>query len=463
MERSAVTSPPAGRTESAAITATVRERFQAGEDVSARVRPAVLLSWVRCRDDYRVDPSQARAPSSPEREPCQLLDEKVVVTQLAGLAKAIEDEVAAIGALVAIADSRGGILATWGDRATLRLADDVNLAPRCAWSEPETGTNAIGTALDTEGPIAIRSSEHWCRGFVDWDSAGVALRDPVARRPLGVLAVASRKRPLPNTVLSWLQGAQGTIESGLREQALRTFRDLSAVYREEARTAQGPLAAADTGGRLLLANDEARAYFGIVAPERPWEVTATMPQLHAALRCAVDRAQLDRRWVGVSHVPTAERDATLPVAFRPAIRDHRLVGILLSAPNGERDGEVLSIGDDAGPSQSGRLIGLQGERMVLVSAEEIRYARTDGGNVWLHTDRGRLRLLERGFGALEQRLGEHGFLRVHRRYLVNRRRVTEVAAAPNGCIQLFLDAPADQSIPVARRRTAEVRRALTLP
>jgi DNA-binding LytR/AlgR family response regulator len=188
-----------------------------------------------------------------------------------------------------------------------------------------------------------------------------------------------------------------------------------------------------------------------------------MPHLHAALRTAVDRAQLDRRWVGVSHVPTAARDDILPVAFRPAIRDHRLVGILLSAPNGERDGEILSIGDDARPSQSGRLIGLQGERMVLVSAEEIRYARTDGGNVWLHTDRGRIRLLERNFGALEQRLAEHGFLRVHRRYLVNRRRVTEVATAPNGCIQLLLDMPAGQPIPVARRRTAEVRRALTLP
>lgn len=463
MGRPPLTSPGVGRRESAAITATVRERFLAGEDVSSAVRRGVLLSWVRCRDDYRVDPSQGRAPSSPEREPCQLLDEKVVVTQLAGLAKAIEDDVAAIGAVVAIADGRGGILATWGDSATLRLADDVNLAPRCAWSEPETGTNAIGTALDTEGPIAIRGGEHWCRGFVDWDSAGVALRDPVTRRSLGVLGVASRKRPLPNAVLSWLRWAQETIESGLREQALRTFRDLGAVYRAEARRAQGPLAAADTGGRLLLANEDARAYFGIVAPERPWEVTATMPQLHAALRSAVDRAQLDRRWAGVSHVPTAEPEDMLPVAFRPAIRDHRLVGILLSAPNGEREGEVLSMGGDAGRPESGRLLGLQGERMVLVSAEEIRYARSDGGNVWLHTDRGRLRMLERGFGALEQRLGEHGFLRVHRRYLVNRRRVTEVAAAPNGCIQLLLDVPAGQPIPVARRRTAEIRRALTLP
>ena len=140
------------------------------------------------------------------------------------------------------------------------------------------------------------------------------------------------------------------------------------------------------------------------------------------------------------------------------------MGILLDAPNDDTDGEALTIVDDAvQPPGAGRLIGLQGDRMVLVSAEEIRYAETDGGNVWLHTDRGRLRVPERGFGAFEQRLGGQGFLRVHRGYLVNRRRVKEVVPVPNGCIQLLLDVPAGRPIPVARRRTLEVRRSLTLP
>jgi DNA-binding LytR/AlgR family response regulator len=111
----------------------------------------------------------------------------------------------------------------------------------------------------------------------------------------------------------------------------------------------------------------------------------------------------------------------------------------------------------------GRLVGLQGDRMVLVSADEIRYAEADGSYVWLDTDRGRLRLPERGIGALEQRLGRHGFLRVHRHYIVNPRRVKEVAPGDNGCIRLVLDVTAGQTVPVARRRTAEVRRFLALP
>jgi DNA-binding LytR/AlgR family response regulator len=343
------------------------------------------------------------------------------------------------------------------------LADEANLAARCAWSEQGAGTNGMGTALASEGPIFIRGAEHWCSGFHEWDCAGVAIRDHVARLPLGALDVSSPE-PLPDSVLTWLRRAQETIESGLRDRALQTFRHLAEVYWIETQAARGALAAADTGGRLLLANADARAYFGIVRPDRPWELTATMPQLQAALRTAVDQAQRDSGWVGVARLPVAGRDDTLPVAFRPALRDRRLVGILLSAPGHATDGEELITGENvAQPATLGRLVGLEGDRMVLVSAAEIRYAEADGSNVWLHTDRGRLRVPERGMGALEQRLGGLGFLRVHRHYLVNRRRVKEVAPGPNGCIRLVLDEPAGQPVPVARRRTAEDRRSLTLP
>ena len=446
------------------ITATMRERFLAGEDVSVGVRPEVLLSWHRCRDEYRVDPSQERAPSSPEREPCQLLDEKVVVTELAGLAKSIEHDVRAIGGLVAITDGQGGILAAWGDGPTLRMADDANLAARCAWSEQGAGTNGMGTALASEGPIFIRGPEHWCTGFHEWDCAGVAIRDPVARAPLGALDVSSPKEPLPDSVLTWLRQAQQTIEAELRDRAQRSLRDLAAIYWEEARTARGPLAAADTRGRLLLANADARRYLGIAPPGGQPGLISDLAQLHTVLRTAVERAQRDRGWMGVASLALPGRDDTVPIAFRPALKDQRVVGILLGPPGQGTDGEALTTGEvPVRPPAPGRLIGLQGDRMVLVSADEIRYAEADGSNVWLDTDRGRLRIPERGLGALEQRLGTQGFLRVHRHYLVNPRRVTEVAPAPNGCIRLLLDGRTGEPVPVARRRTAEVRRYLTLP
>jgi DNA-binding LytR/AlgR family response regulator len=182
------------------------------------------------------------------------------------------------------------------------------------------------------------------------------------------------------------------------------------------------------------------------------------------LREAVDRAQGDGRWTGVATLIVPGRSEPVPIAFRPAVRSQRLVGILLGAPGREGDGEALSTGDQPlAPPTPGRLVGLQGDRMVLVSAEEIRYAEADGSYVWLDTDRGRLRVPERGMAALEQRLAGHGFLRVHRHYLVNPRRVKEMAPGPNSSIWLVLDVPAAPPVPVARRRAAEVRRFLALP
>lgn len=444
-------------------TATAWERFLSGEDVSEGVRPEVLLSWYRCRDDYKVDPFQERAPSAPEDEPEHSLEDDVVVAELAGAAKSIEPDVEAIDGLVAITDGRGRILAAWGDRPTLRLADERNLAAWCAWSEPGAGTNGMGTALASEEAMFIRGPEHWCAGFHDWECAGVAIRDPVTNHPLGVLDVSSNKQPLPDAVLTWLKKAQHKIEVGLRDRAIRSFCDLVTVYREQERGACGPLAAADNGGRLLLANEDAQRCFGIARPDPPRELKPDLPQLKDALMKAVERARRDRLWVGVAQLYVPRLGGNLPVSFRPAVRNERVVGVLMSALDAEHEGETLTTDDVAVrvPSPS-RLVGLQSNRMILLSPDEIRYAEADGNDVWLHTDQGRLRAPGRGIGVLEERLRSQGFLRVHRHYLVNLRRVKEIAPSFKGTFWLVLDVPGSQLIPVSRRRTAEVRQSLGL-
>ena len=389
-----------------------------------------------------------------------------MVTELAGLAKSIERDVAA--------DRRPGghhrrprrDPGRLGRRDTLRRADDANLAARCEWSEEGAGTNGMGTALASEGPIFIGGPEHWCSGFHEWDCAGVAVRDPVARAALGALDVSSPKEPLPDSVVTCCGEAQQTIESGLRERAVRSVRELATVYWEEERPARGPLAAADTGGAPAAGQRRRpgvlRRSSGRTAHR---DLRSEMPQLHSALRTAVDRALSDGRWMGVADLSVPGRDGTVPVAFRPAVRDHRVVGILLGAPGHETDGELLIASEDAvvGLPTPGRLVGLQGDRMVLVSAEEIRYAEADGSYVWLDTDRGRLRLPERGIGgpraAARRARVPPGPPPLHRESPAgegsgSRRQRLHPAGARRA---------AGQPVPVARRRVAEVRRFLALP
>jgi hypothetical protein len=451
-------------------TATAWERFIAGEDVSQGVRPEILLSWYRCRDDFKVDPHQERAPSAPDDQPAHSLEDDVVAAELGGVAKSIEPDAEALDGLVAVTDGQGRILAAWGSRQALNGACERNLGPRCTWSEEMTGTNGMGTALLSGDPVSVQGPEHWCAGFHDWGCAGIAIRDPVTNLPLGVLDVSSRKKPLPDAVLNWLRRAGQRVEAGLRDQALRSFCDLVTVFREQERGARGVLAAADKGGRLVLANEEAQRLFGTGRPDPPRELVAELPHLKEVMVKAVERARRDRLWTGVArlYVPTAGSDVA--VAFRPAVRQERVVGVLLTTAedggdlDGDGDGEPLTAAENAPVSarNQGRLVGLHANRMILLSVEQVRFAEADGNDVWLETADRRLRASGRGLGALEERLQGQGFLRVHRQFLVNLRWVKEIVPSFKGGFWLVIDGPGNPLIPVSRRQVAEVRRMLGL-
>jgi DNA-binding LytR/AlgR family response regulator len=99
---------------------------------------------------------------------------------------------------------------------------------------------------------------------------------------------------------------------------------------------------------------------------------------------------------------------------------------------------------------------------VLLDPREIRYAETDHDNVWLVTDQGRLLAAVRGLDRLEQGLTGRGFLRVHRRFLVNLGRVREIEPGFKGALFLATDTRSHETVPVARRHVPRVRQALGL-
>jgi two-component system, LytTR family, response regulator len=93
----------------------------------------------------------------------------------------------------------------------------------------------------------------------------------------------------------------------------------------------------------------------------------------------------------------------------------------------------------------------------LVPTRSILYLKAYGDYIRVFADSGRY-LIRGRLADAEHRLRAHGFLRVHRQYLANIRRVVEVQPVPNGTALLRLD---DQSmVPVARRHLPELRRQL---
>lgn len=55
------------------------EDFTAGRDVVSGVRPEILASWSRCRDQYDVDPRLRTAPGAPEHVEHRL-EQEVILT-----------------------------------------------------------------------------------------------------------------------------------------------------------------------------------------------------------------------------------------------------------------------------------------------------------------------------------------------------------------------------------------------
>lgn len=207
-----------GLTQADRRAAAAWERFAAGDDV-ADVRPEILASWLRCRDDYGVDPLRDRALPA-EDDPSLPPAESIVAAELGAAAMRVAPDVAQLGGVVVVADGRGRMLASWGDERTAGRGREQNLGPLYSWAEPSTGTTAVGTAL-ASGSIVVRRFEHWCSAFQDWSCAAAAVRDP-AGRPAGVLGISVWNRSLPRRSGVWLTSAVGEVERRLAARPARS-------------------------------------------------------------------------------------------------------------------------------------------------------------------------------------------------------------------------------------------------
>src|SRR5919204_505172 len=95
------------------------ERFAAGEDTVRGVRPEILVSWYRCREEYQVDPCLDRAPAAAEAS-AHSIDHDVVFAELGGLAASSAGEIKGLDGLLTVADPDGRILASWGSNRIRR-------------------------------------------------------------------------------------------------------------------------------------------------------------------------------------------------------------------------------------------------------------------------------------------------------------------------------------------------------
>jgi sigma-54 dependent transcriptional regulator, acetoin dehydrogenase operon transcriptional activator AcoR len=447
-----------------AVTAA-RERFLAGDDRVRGVRPEVATSWYRCREQYHVDPSLSKAPPASavdESSAEHTLEHEIVFAQLGGAAAAIAKEVENVGGVVTVTDDAGRILAVQGDKATLGRARESNMAPWSCWSEWATGTNGMGTALEAPGPVLITGPEHWCTGFDEWVCAGVAVRDAVTRDAVAVLDVSAWRASIPPEAAGWLSRAVSGARAVLRQRAHDSGAELVAAFaRTRAQSGQA-VAVVDASGKVVMADEAASLFLGVPSrvpaldPAVRWRPALDLRRL---VRHAIKEARLDHDWVGTAQIVTGLTSEPCQITLRPVFFADQPIGTL--ALFGTEPGEQIER-DRLEPTLSppSRIVGVSGDRMVLLRREEVRFAEADGNDVWLETDEGRLQAAVHGIDKLEEELAGGEFMRVHRRFIVNLSCVRAVDRGPRGELSLIVDGTQGEAVPVSRRNVPAVRGAL---
>jgi sigma-54 dependent transcriptional regulator, acetoin dehydrogenase operon transcriptional activator AcoR len=363
-----------------------------------------------------------------------------------------------------VTDGAGRILTVQGDKDTLSRARESNMAPWSCWSEWATGTNGMGTALEAPGPVLISGPEHWCTCFDEWVCAGVAVRDAVTRDAVAVLDVSTWRTNLPAQAAGWLSKAVAGARAILRQRARDSGAELAAAFAgTRARSGQA-VAALDASGKVVIADEGASLVLGVPArvpaldPAVRWQPGLDLKHL---ARRAVKQAQHDHEWTGTTQVVTWLSREPWRITLRPVFLADQPIGTL--AIFGSEDGDAVE-GERAEPALSPppRIVGVSGDRMVLLRRPEVRFAEADGNDVWLVTDEGRLQAAVRGIDKLEEELAGGDFLRVHRRFLVNLTCVRAVDRGARGELSLVMAGSDREAVPVSRRNVPAVRRALGL-
>jgi DNA-binding LytR/AlgR family response regulator len=155
----------------------------------------------------------------------------------------------------------------------------------------------------------------------------------------------------------------------------------------------------------------------------------------------VSRRRLDEALERIAAVSSIEVHELEPVAVG--------AGRAAAAPAAASPGEDEIVPVDSLAAGTTRLVGRSSILYLCANGDYVRVVTTDG------------RYLMRGsLSEIARRWEPLGFVRVHRQYVVNLRRATEIRPHLNGTATLIF--PGNREVPVSRREVAELRRRLRL-
>lgn len=184
--------------------------------------PSIARSWLRCLEDYHLDPARAQAPVVLEHG--RLLESRESLHQVLQIAdpemNSLHQQLSGAGHAVLLTDARGVILNCVTAPSERRIFERAGLWLGADWSEAREGTNGIGTCIAEQRVLTIHRDQHFHTRNIGLSCTVAPLFDPTGRLA-GALDVSSC-RP-------GLEGLSGLIEriaaDAARRIETRAFRE----------------------------------------------------------------------------------------------------------------------------------------------------------------------------------------------------------------------------------------------
>lgn len=192
--------------------AVARETFMDGGEVPAddALRSDVVASWRRSvAIGIGAEAESVSCPGQPDFESRLVRCARPILRELS-------EQIVDIPVSIALSDELGNII--WradSNNQIGRRLDDVCFAPGFSYHETSIGTNGVGTALESGGPLHIVGTEHFAEILEPFACAAAPIRDPFIGRTIGVLDVSSFVKHWTPMGKSIIRGAAQQIEHAL--------------------------------------------------------------------------------------------------------------------------------------------------------------------------------------------------------------------------------------------------------
>jgi transcriptional regulator of acetoin/glycerol metabolism len=123
----------------------------------------VKRSWLRCVDEYGLDPDSYKLPAVVSRQ--ELSERKERHADLVAFADAeishLHRQLAGSGHSIILTDRDAVVLSYYGDASFMGAASRTGLLQGAVWSERQGGTNGMGTCLAEGEPVIVHREHHF--------------------------------------------------------------------------------------------------------------------------------------------------------------------------------------------------------------------------------------------------------------------------------------------------------------